>query len=314
MNKKELNQWLEAEMGSYPCKTALHMTDADTGEVLHSFHADEIVTSASTIKTPILLAVLDLVDGGLWDLQDAIELDPSEILPDSEVFEKENLRKSYTLWEYLYWMIVNSDNTATNKVLDIVGFDTVNRYCRQVLGLKGTVCQRKMLDFEAKEAGRDNLTTAADQCRVFELLYRGKAVSRAMTEVALDMLTRQRMHRSGVEIKSAFPSERRQPGIERSPVLGQRCVCCDRGRISSVGGMVRFLSDHRKIGTGHGNRPGQFSVCGPVYLVLQFSAGGILLPGRCLPQPAELCVPQDGMVVQCPGLFPLPRGHDVGGF
>jgi len=192
MNKKELNQWLEAEMGSYPCKTALHMTDADTGEVLHSFHADEIVTSASTIKTPILLAVLDLVDGGLWDLQDAIELDPSEILPDSEVFEKENLRKSYTLWEYLYWMIVNSDNTATNKVLDIVGFDTVNRYCRQVLGLKGTVCQRKMLDFEAKEAGRDNLTTAADQCRVFELLYRGKAVSRAMTEVALDMLTRQR--------------------------------------------------------------------------------------------------------------------------
>ena len=192
MNSKELNEWLEKEIASYPCKTALHMTDADSGEVLHSFSANAVVTSASTIKTPVLLATLDLVDRGVWGLQDRLPLEKSMILPDSEVFEEENLREDYTLWEYLYWMIVNSDNTATNKVLDLVGFDAINAYCEEKLGLTGTRCQRRMLDFEAKEAGRDNLTTAADQCRVYELLYRGKAVSSAMTEVAMDMLLRQR--------------------------------------------------------------------------------------------------------------------------
>ena len=192
MTSAELNLWLEREIASFPCKTALHMTDADTGEVLHSFCADTVVTSASTIKTPVLLAALNEVQKGNLDLSTPLPLDPADILPDSEVFEPENLRESYTLWEYLYWMIVESDNTATNVILSLLGFDTINAYITGVLGLKGTLCRRKMLDFEAKDAGRDNVTTAADQCRVYELLYRKAILTPALIEVALDMLTRQR--------------------------------------------------------------------------------------------------------------------------
>lgn len=190
MTPAALNEWLAAELAAFPCKTALHMTDADTGQVLHSFGADTMVTSASTIKVPVLLAALDQVQKG--DLSLDMELPPDAILPDTQVFEAENLRPAYTLWEYLYWMTVESDNTATNTVLELLGFESINTYITDVLDLKGTRCQRKMLDFEAKAAGRDNVTTAADQCRVYELLYHKAILTPALVEVAMDMLTRQR--------------------------------------------------------------------------------------------------------------------------
>ena len=45
-------------------------------------------------------------------------------------------------------MIVSSDNTATNGVISLLGYDHVNDYCR-ARGLNQTSLQRKMLDFEA---------------------------------------------------------------------------------------------------------------------------------------------------------------------
>lgn len=192
MTTQELDLWLARELEAFPGRAALHMTDADTGAVLHSFQAHLPVTSASTIKTPVLLAALDQVAAGRLDLSAPIPLEPSLILSDSSVFEPENPQTSFTLWEYLYWMIVESDNTATNVILDLLGFDRINDYIEKGLGLTGTVCRRRMLDFEAKAAGRDNLTTAADQCRVFELLCRRSILTPPLVDVALDMLTRQR--------------------------------------------------------------------------------------------------------------------------
>lgn len=192
MTPQELNTRLAQELAAFPGKAALCMTDAATGAVLHSFAADTVVTSASTIKTTILLAALDRVAAGRLDLSAPIPLDPAAILPDTAVFEPENPQTAFTLWELLYWMMVNSDNTATNAVLDLVGFDAVNAYAAGSLTLTGTRCRRKMLDFAAQAAGRDNVTTAADQCRMFGLLCRRAILTSPLLDIALDLLQRQR--------------------------------------------------------------------------------------------------------------------------
>lgn len=191
MNNRELDAFLATELATFPCQTSLLAVHADTGNILHAHNPQQPVSSASTIKLPILLTALDLVETGKLDLAASIPLDPAAILEDTQVFEPENLCPAYSLWELLYWMIVNSDNTATNAVLDVVGFEAIRSYTQSV-GLTGTVCQRKMLDFASLQAGRDNLTTARDQCLLYERLYRRKLLTPALLEVALDMLTRQR--------------------------------------------------------------------------------------------------------------------------
>jgi beta-lactamase class A len=69
-------------------------------------------------------------------------------------------------------MIVLSDNTAANMLIEIVGMENVNRTMTS-LGLKQTRLQRKMLDTAASARGEENLSTPAEAARLMEILYRG---------------------------------------------------------------------------------------------------------------------------------------------
>ena len=190
MTPIELDAWLRGEIAAFPCKTSLLMTDLATGETLHALEPEARVVSASTIKVPILLCALEQVRRGERRLEEMLPVPPETILEDTEVFERGVA--AYSLWELLYWMIVESDNTATNTVIDALGYDAINSYAQEVLGLKDTLCRRKMLDWAAIEAGRNNYTSAADQGRMYSLLFHGRILDEALRETALDMLRRQR--------------------------------------------------------------------------------------------------------------------------
>ena len=190
MTPVELEAWLRREIAAFPCKTSLLMTDLATGETLHALEPEARVVSASTIKVPILLCALEQVRRGERRLEELLPVPPETILEDTEVFERGVA--AYSLWELLYWMIVESDNTATNTVIDALGYDAINSYAQEVLGLKDTLCRRKMLDWAAIEAGRNNYTSAADQGRMYSLLFHGRILDEALRETAVDMLRRQR--------------------------------------------------------------------------------------------------------------------------
>ena len=190
MTPIELDAWLRGEIAAFPCRTSLLMTDIATGETIHALEPEARVVSASTIKVPILLCALEQVRRGERRLEEMLPVPPETILEDTEVFERGVA--AYSLWELLYWMIVESDNTATNTVIDALGYDAINSYAQEVLGLKDTLCRRKMLDWAAIEAGRNNYTSAADQGRMYSLLFHGRILDEALRETALDMLRRQR--------------------------------------------------------------------------------------------------------------------------
>ena len=190
MNTAELEDYLSIERKAFPGKTALLMADPSTGELFHDLGSAEQVPAASTIKTPILLTALEQVRQGQLDLKDPILVPREAVLPDSAIFDR-GVEK-YALGELLYWMIVASDNTAANLLLDLLGFDAVNEYCAVILGLSKTLCQRKMLDFDAVKLGLDNYTSAFDQFKLFSLLWCGQILTPGLRTTALSILRRQR--------------------------------------------------------------------------------------------------------------------------
>lgn len=188
MTKTELTALLDAEIAAFPGQVSLLMTDLHSRKDLLSHQSDVPVSAASVIKVPILLTAVDLAARGELSLEQSVPV--GEILPDTRVFEEENLRPSYPLAELLEWMIVLSDNTAANAVIDLLGMDAVNGFCRRV-GARNTVLRRRMRDLESLAAGRDNLTSARDQLQFFSLLS-WCADRSEVWRAALEMLKRQR--------------------------------------------------------------------------------------------------------------------------
>jgi beta-lactamase class A len=138
-----------------------------------------------------MLAVLERVCDNRLRLDQ--RLDVKELTGDSSVFDEP--RKASVI-ELLVWMIILSDNTATNTLIDLMGFHETNTYMKYKLKLTNTILCRKMLDFESQSAGIDNLTTACDMFRVYKQLFEYKILSPDLCNEAIWILRKQRDNRA----------------------------------------------------------------------------------------------------------------------
>lgn len=172
-----------------PGRASLLLADAGSGETLLEWDSDRRVVSASTIKVAILLSALREVEQGRASLAEEIFVPAPHILPDSEVFD--GGPQALTLDELLRWMIITSDNTATNALIRRLTMERVNAFC-QAQGWGSTRLERCMLDYAAIDAGRNNYTSARDQCAMFRGIYREEVLSPGMCGHAMEILLAQR--------------------------------------------------------------------------------------------------------------------------
>lgn len=186
-----LEHTLRETMEAFPAQTALYCVDLTSGAPIAAIRQETRVVSASTIKVPVLCCALQEVLDGTLSLTQEVPIAPQDYCDDTAVFEPGYRQGSCCVWELLYWMIVSSDNTATNTVLSLLGFDRINRYC-DALGLHDTCIQRKMLDFTAISQGRNNYTSPVDQYRIYALLFHGQILNEELRDVAFDFLSRSR--------------------------------------------------------------------------------------------------------------------------
>ncbi|MFJ6210883.1 serine hydrolase [Lysinibacillus sp. NPDC092081] len=176
-----------------PYKVHMFVKDCKTEQFFISEKLEDTFSSASLIKVPILLAVLNYVESNNLSLEQEIKIAPEEWV-DFSVISEQRLEQC-TIYELLVWMIITSDNTATNVLIDFLGMEALNQYFRQI-GLLQTIIQRKMMGFERLAKGFDNTTTASDMALLFSRIYRRDLLSSAFSELTLEILSRQRVHES----------------------------------------------------------------------------------------------------------------------
>jgi beta-lactamase class A len=159
-----------------------------TGEKI-AYNENIVVPSASLIKIPIMMEILNQVKEGKLSLKQRITVEDNVKVPFSilNLLESGN---SYTLKDVITLMIIQSDNTAANILMDLAGMDNVNNYVKN-LGIKNTVLQRKMMDSEARKEGRENKTTAAEMAKFFEIIYKGERAKESYSVIMKNILTAQ---------------------------------------------------------------------------------------------------------------------------
>jgi beta-lactamase class A len=131
--------------------------------------------SYSTIKVLLAAAFWRMVARGKLDEAQAYRFEPGSCVGGCGVLRGLRHAVTISLADLLHLALAVSDNDATNIIASFVGFERVNALAGE-LGMTRTRMQRLMMDAEAAEAGRDNLTSAGDLARLLEALARGDAL------------------------------------------------------------------------------------------------------------------------------------------
>jgi beta-lactamase class A len=162
--------------------------DLQTGRVIQH-NGDVVFPQASSIKIPIMMDVYRAARAGAVKLDTAVTLNPGDAVAGSGHLRLMLRARPVTLTvrELITAMIETSDNTATNKLIAMVGMDSVNRLLTS-LGFAKTRLQRIMLDSKAAAEDRENVSTPLEMARIAELLYRGKAVDAEASKEMIETL------------------------------------------------------------------------------------------------------------------------------
>ena len=169
---------------SYPIGVAFK--DLKSGDTF-LFNEKEIFPTASAIKIEILIHLLKEFEKGKINLYENIPVNyrvgGSGLL---QYFDQSNLQLNY--YNLALLMIQQSDNTATNILIDRLGMENINKTI-QSLELKNTKLQRKMMDFEARKVGKENLSSPEDKLKLLESIYRYQILPDSLTNEAIKILS-----------------------------------------------------------------------------------------------------------------------------
>lgn len=149
--------------------------------------------SASLIKLPLAVAALRQAELGHLALDERVALAP---LPEDDEAEWDDLGalpagKQVAWAKVLDRALTESDNAATNALIDRLGLDAIAPLA-QALGLRHTALRRRMLDVAAREAGRDNTTSPVDMVLLMAALTGRQLLEREGTEDLLGWMGQQR--------------------------------------------------------------------------------------------------------------------------
>ena len=186
-----LKKQIQALLSQHTCRAGIVIIEQSSQKRLE-INPEMGFPAASMIKVPIMIEIMRQAAKGKVSLDEILEVS-DQVKVDGGILQELRSGLPMTLRELVTLMIVLSDNTATNILIDRFGMDAVNTAMRN-FGLPATVLQRKMMDFAAAKAGRENLTTPQDMAFLFAgLLNHSLGLPAKYSDFMLAVLKRQQI-------------------------------------------------------------------------------------------------------------------------
>jgi beta-lactamase class A len=155
--------------------------DLSTGETFF-LRPDIVFPQASSIKLTVLLELMRQAQEGRVSLDEKHTIRRSEtVAGDPILYMLGDGTVSMTLGDLAVFMVVLSDNSATNILIDRLGMDNVQAGIAR-LGLKETQLRRHMMDLEAARRGNENVSAPREMMTLLEKVHAGQALDAAYTK------------------------------------------------------------------------------------------------------------------------------------
>ncbi|MFC5732509.1 serine hydrolase [Cytobacillus gottheilii] len=194
--------------------------ESDKGVIEKDRHA--VYPAASTIKIPILLEALRQAESGEIDLKQSISISPAHITGGAGILQSLYHPTEMKLVDLLSLMIVVSDNSATNIIIDLLGQNQIKQ-CINIMNLQETKLQRKMMDFEAGRRGFENTTSAYDLGICLKFLTEDGLLNEESRALGLEIMGRQQFRKLAYSVTSSkiavYGKTGELPGVSHDCVI-----------------------------------------------------------------------------------------------
>lgn len=183
---KDIERYLKTRIGKY----SFFFEDLESG-FTYGYNQHEEMTAAGCMKLPIAISVTKAVEDKKTDFLKKIPIEKDDKIYGTGIIHEFESRE-YTVFELMVAMLIQSDNTAANKLIDIVGMDNINNDI-QAMGLKHTFLNRKTSDERIPRVDIENITTAYDLSKIWKILCEGSFLTPENSTMIIDILTRQQI-------------------------------------------------------------------------------------------------------------------------
>lgn len=157
------------------------------------FNEDLPLVAASVVKVPVMVEAFRQFRAGLLDPDEQVTIRPEDRMPSCGALTYLSDKVRPTLMDLTTLMIILSDNTAANLMIDRVGVDAVNRTMEE-RGVPGICLRRKFFQPQLAALGVTNTVTARGCGVLLEKMAKGELLGGEDDEKMLSILYNQRLN------------------------------------------------------------------------------------------------------------------------
>lgn len=191
---------MRSEITPFQGKVYLYAKNLETGET-YSYNGDERVRTASTIKVAVMIEAWARVAEGKAKWTDELVLTKAARYSGSGILPELSDGLRLSLQDCVRLMMLLSDNTATNMVLDFLGTDSVNERMSS-LGFKSTRLMRRVGGGGETKEGKLpeskpfglGATTPREMVDILAKLEKGEIVNPTASKEMIDLMKREQGH------------------------------------------------------------------------------------------------------------------------
>lgn len=170
MNLEQLKTSIRGEIHDTQAQYSVLLT---SGEGSLAINEQQLRPAASLAKIPILIEACQQIESGRLHPDKLVYIEEEQFVGGSGIISYLTNSHIYSYMNLIELMMIVSDNTAANVLLESLKMEAVNQTIEQ-LGAKNTIVQRKFMDTKAQQEGLENYTTALDMVTLLKAISEEK--------------------------------------------------------------------------------------------------------------------------------------------
>ncbi|MFT9848283.1 serine hydrolase [Aneurinibacillus sp. REN35] len=153
------------------------------------WNAGELFLAESLIKVPIMAAVFAAIEEKRIHLHEYVCVQKEEIVGGTGILQHLTPGIQMTIYDLLTLMIIQSDNTATNIIIELIGLENIRKTLME-LEMKASQFHRKMMIYPAHIESK-NVINAHDASILLKKIATGTFLSRHVCGQMVQILKKQ---------------------------------------------------------------------------------------------------------------------------